>query len=253
MAHGVGRGRSGSTQPARRASATAARIGIALALSTVLIGSGFAKPLSLGAIAQDGSGLPSLDLMATEGALRNNGFVPVDEAAAENLAAADELWRTGRAVETLDGWQRALAESSTGAIVPWLESTAAPADDAPPPRAFEGVEEALLSRLELWPEALDAWRERFEDASIAEFEDSGGSVAALAQLERRLPATTGALRAALVLGDRAFETGSPVAARTWCARAARHARRIGDGRFEAAVEARLAATTPIGPYPRAGL
>ncbi|QDU68226.1 hypothetical protein [Engelhardtia mirabilis] len=199
------------------------------------------------AIGPQGAGTaPTIDLLAGEGPLRNQCFVPVDEAAAERFLEGDRAWAEERVADALDAWRLAVGESQVGAVVPWIADLDAATTEASQPRAFDGVEEALLARLELSPIAAAAWRERFDEASDLDLR-AALIDSALAGVERRWPGTSGGLRAALALGDRALERGYPVEARTWYDRAARHARLREEQASATAVERRRTALDGLQP------
>jgi hypothetical protein len=181
-----------------------------------------------------------------EGPLSNQAFVPLDTEAAEALARGDAAWGSDpeRAV---DAWFEALASSRSGAAVPLRAS-----ESEVEPRAFEGVEEAVLRRLGQ-ASAADAFERRYSTAAEERLGDGRGSDSILASVEREFPATRAALRAAVVLGDRALARGALDTASTWYERARRHARlgshEVAPLEPRAALLARLgaenAAPTPI--------
>ena len=186
-----------------------------------------------------------------EGPLSNQAFVPLDTDAAEALTRGDAAWGSDpeRAV---DAWFEALAGSQSGAAVP-LRAGRSEVE----PRAFEGVEEAVLRRLGQ-ASAADAFALRYSAAADERLGDGRGSDPTLASVEREFPATRAALRAALVLGDRALARGALGTASTWYERAGRHAR-LGSHDVSpleprtallARLSAERAAPTPIEGAPR---
>lgn len=175
-------------------------------------------------------------LSAGEGALRNDAFQPVDEAARTEIARGDRHWQeassgAGNAARTraFDAWREALVVSAVGACVPGIDPEGGLAGLFPDPdhtraRRTESVVEAVLGRLEsLPPEARSAWTARFEELAGAALK-SGSHVPGLVErVERDHPATRAAARAALVLADQSLERLDLLATRTWLARARRHA------------------------------
>lgn len=206
---------------------------------------------------------PAQGPLWSEGPLGSDLVLVLDAAAQQALDGADESLARARVArgeeaqrltrQAFEGWVSALRGAPVGAAVAWSEcwpGGRAPADPAgspgaAAPRASEGLEVALLRRLDaLAPEERTLWGEQFEAAALAELERAllaERPLAALAQLERCLPGTLGALRAALCLADLALARGARLEARTHAERAAAHARRIGSQSGAAAAAARLAA------------
>ncbi len=180
-----------------------------------------------------------------EGPLDNDSYLPVDTAAEADLARGDraflfagdvaargndEAARATLWIPVCEAWRNALVRSKNGASAsprpvvksgdpsPWLDAEGI-AD-----RYTEGIEEALFRRLAALPKAGQLiWRARFNPLATQALERAGASAESLARLERELPATAAAAKAALLLAEIAFERGEPQAARRWLARARRHA------------------------------
>jgi hypothetical protein len=202
-------------------------------------------------------------LRLDEGPLDNPAFLPLDEAANRALARADVLHATLRDAadgtatarrwsEVFDLWHVALRDSLPGAVCAPLpaESGAAASRAWPDPdgtadaaldRRRDGVEAAVLRRLLSLPAAARAdWS--LHQAPIAD-EALGlarSDTGALAQIERRFPATEAAVRAALALADSALESSRPHSAAGWLERARRHLEWRGpsDAEAQAAIAAR---------------
>lgn len=185
-------------------------------------------------------------LRLDEGPLDNPAFLPIDEAANRALASADALhaslrekaegarrWR-----EVFDLWHVALRDSEPGAGCSPLPSAAGAAAsrawpdpdgtaDASVDRRRDGVEAAVLRRWLSLPAAARAeWSAQqtpFADEALASaLHEARGATDALAQVERRFPATEAALRASLALADAALESSRPHTAAGWLERARRH-------------------------------
>ncbi len=225
--------------------------------------------------AQSGEDAQGLADSLSEGALDNDAFLPVAREAESLLARGDEgyaalLARGARAqdpqarrawLEVLESWHQALARSAPGEGVsprpwrgppetssPWADpdGTAGGAAEGLPARRTEGVEAALLRRLEaLSAEARRLWSERFgplgEDALAA----AGRAADALSQVERLHPATSAAARAALARAELELESGRAAFALDWLERAGRHARLAAQAEIEQAVERRRAPALEI--------
>ncbi len=163
-----------------------------------------------------------------EGPLDNDVFLPVSRPATEALARGDAAYaeRTEALRGELDrarltafeAWRSALTSSATG------DSVSLPADAVDAARRTQGVEQAVLARLEqLGREEQSAWSQRFDELARSELERAGGSPSALALVERRNPATRAAVTACLRLADLELESGRPRLAVGWSARGRRHA------------------------------
>jgi len=185
-----------------------------------------------------------------EGPLRNATFLPVSAAATAEIARGDRAWAAVKAgreaskarTEAFDAWREALLVSETGECVlleALDEATEGlwPDPDFTHHRRSEGVAPAVLRRLHALPaEERTAWSARFETLSLASLDASGSDAAQLARIERDLPLTSGAARAALRLADAAFERAALADAGAWLARARRH---VGtSGELAQALEAR---------------
>ncbi|MEL6430961.1 MAG: hypothetical protein AAFR54_17395 [Planctomycetota bacterium] len=172
--------------------------------------------------------------------LRNGVALPAARAAEEALTEGDAAlaeWRAGAGPDRLrrafDRWRSALAGSQCGdgvrALIPGAAGGALPDPDGIRDRRADGVIEAVVRRLAaLEPGDRRGWTERFGPESLAALEAALTKSAAeaserLARLERATPLTPGAFGAAVALADLALEDGRPVAARSWLARAERHA------------------------------
>ncbi|MEO6709352.1 MAG: hypothetical protein ABI054_01740, partial [Planctomycetota bacterium] len=178
-----------------------------------------------------------------EGPLDNDSYLPTSPAAEAELARGDQAFalalRIGgagdeRAIHdawttTCEAWRNALAKSQSG------ESSSPrpiekPADVSPWPsaeggveRSTEGVEEAVFRRLAAAPKAAQlVWRERFSALADEELLRAAAVLAGVTRIERELPATAAAAKAALLLAELSFESGDSDAARRWLARARRH-------------------------------
>ncbi|MBI1382493.1 MAG: hypothetical protein GC161_15555 [Planctomycetaceae bacterium] len=237
-------------RPARRAAVLAAAL---------LVGSAaLAAVQGPAQTARPGGGDEALE----EGPLGNRSRLVVDDAAAARLFDGDRAFSRSRAADAagqgdaagqvnraadlgaaFDAWQGALASSATGAAVPYAPVPAlAPADPRTPPttdpRRAEGVEAAVLRRLDaLGPEGRRAWRTRWKSQGESRLavaldalqtpgtDGTRGAEAAqmLARVERELPGTETALRAALVLADLCRADGRALGARTFLHRARRQA------------------------------
>ncbi len=180
-----------------------------------------------------------------EGPLDNDSYLPVDAAAETELARGDqaflfandfaspdrgeaaraELW-----TPVCEAWRNALVRSKNGAsanprpVVKPGDPSPWPAAEGITARFTEGIEEAVFRRLAALPKpGQQTWRERFNPLAAQALERAGASLELLARLERELPATAAAAKAALLLAEIAFERGEAQAARRWLARARRHA------------------------------
>ena len=188
--------------------------------------------------------LSLMGIAAQEGPLGNASFQPTSNPAQEALARGDALILqadpSSPLERGLDAWRQALLVSKRGEAVKGSGSGLG-ADLAA--RITFGVEEAVLRRIEgLSPTARSVWCTRFEPLAKATLETlpTDQPDHALAQLERRHPATPSAARAAVILGDRAAEEGLGVQAQLWWQRAQRHARLCGAIPLSAPIERRLA-------------
>ncbi len=180
-----------------------------------------------------------------EGPLDNDSYLPVDSLAEAELARGDQAFlfasdfvsrdggEAARAtlwVPVCEAWRNALVRSRNGAsanprpVVKPGEPSPWPLVEGTGDRFTEGVEEAVFRRLAALPQPGQlSWRERFDPLAVQALERAGASFEALARLERELPATVAAAKAALLLAEIAFERGELGASRRWLARARRHA------------------------------
>jgi len=194
-----------------------------------------------------------------EGPLRNATFLPTAAEASAEIARGDRAWASLQAgqgtakarSEAFDAWREALLLSQPGDCV-LLEAldeeveSLWPDPDHTHHRRSEGVAAAVLRRLHVLTEAeRNAWRERFESLSISALAAAGTDRAQLARVERDLPLTSGAARAALRLADVAFEHGALVDANSWLARARTHTN--SEGSLAQAVAARANAIATLAP------
>ena len=160
---------------------------------------------------QPGAGRP-----LGEGPLGNDVFLPTSDAAERALAAGDEALAKSRA-DALDAWSRALSESEAFDCAPVVSGSGLP-------RGAEAVELAVARRLRAaGPEAVRAWRDRFEAGAGAALAAAGGDPSSLARVERTFPMTRAGTRAALALADLLHESGAGPGASTWLDRARAHA------------------------------
>ncbi len=181
-----------------------------------------------------------------EGPLGHQGRGPIAEAAAEHLGAGDSAFARALAralspapapagdsralAEAFDAWRAALGASRPGDGVPFWPHPGRNAgeESAADPRRTEGVEAAVLRRLAaLGPDRRELWVRRFAPLAEQRLLEAGSDPEALAAVERTLPATPAAARAALRLADLAIESNRPLAARTWVARGHAHLERLG--------------------------
>lgn len=216
--------------------------------------------------------------------LANDAYLPVAEAPVAALRTGD-----GHALEALasgaptdlawtrafEAWREALVAAQPGDAAPVgllltdvqrsdaalvaLASERWPDTSSSFDRRTEAVPEAVLRRLAgLAPEVRAAWTERFAplgaEQLAAIFADPSLSsrrlAALLAGVERQLPATGAALRAAVWRAEYEFEAGRPRSARVWLARAERHAALIADEDGAASVARRRLALDALRPTPR---
>ncbi len=161
------------------------------------------------------------ELPQPDGPLENDCFLPTSRAAEEALARGDEAFALARkafAVEDSGGsiraetaafeaWHDTLEQSQPGESV-WFEA-AAPDPAVADRRLTEGVEAAVWRRLSaLSPDERARWRERFEELAERDLASAREDPEVrLVRVARAHPGTLPALRAALELGDRAFEEG----------------------------------------------
>ncbi len=196
----------------------------------------------------------------TEGALRNDAFLPTNREASQALFEGDAAWlgrREGAGVQAtqaiaFDGWRLALTSSVAGDAVPGLDPNGSGTGAFPDPdgtlgRRADGVQAAVLRRLEsLEPDDRAAWRSRFASTALEDFAAAPRNLNGQGRLERELPGMRVAVVAAIACADLAAESGRPVAASVWLSRATRHLRLL-DGsapdqaRLEAAIEQRSSA------------
>ena len=176
-----------------------------------------------------------------EGPLDNDAYLPVNTAAELELARGDQAMALARRssadadaartawTATCEAWRNALLRGQVGdAVSPRPVSN--PGEVSPWPDALranerftQGLEAAVLWRLAGLPAVgRSAWRERFEPLAREALLRAGDSVLALQALERELPATEGAARAALLLAELAYERGETDAGRSWLERCRRH-------------------------------
>lgn len=213
---------------------------------------------ALAALASPAGDDPSPERFDAEGPLRNDAFLASSERAEAELARGDRAWvRFGESadrialVEAFDAWQGALSASSTGdAVRPRDaadgEAPAWPDPDGTQGRRAEGVAASVARRLDSIGTEVAAWTERFAPRADAVLAVAEGDTGRLARLEREYPRTPGAARAALRLGDLAFERGRAVDARAWLERASAHAPGA-DSELADAVERRRRALEPLLP------
>lgn len=213
--------------------------------------------------------------------LVNDAYLPVAEAPVAALRAGD-----GHALDALaaggpaelawtrafEAWREALVAATPGDAAPvgLLLSEAQRSDPALVARVAgrwpdtsasferrtEAVPEAVLRRLAgLTPEVLATWTERFDPLGAerigALFADASLPAQRLATLlagvERELPATRAALRAAVWRAEYEFEAGRPRSARVWLSRAGRHAALLSDEGATAALARRGLALDALRP------
>ncbi len=199
------------------------------------------------------------DAPTSEGALDNDVFVPIVEAAAHALASGDQVLERARAAcasgaaaegarlhdAAFEHWREALAIGGTGAST-WFESD--PLDER---RLAEGLHAGLARRLaSLSADERARWKERLAPGAdlalralpaLLPLAERAGR---LSEIVRLFPLTPAALRAMLELGDLALEAGLTARARAWMARAARAAELSGEPTVLAALELRRAALGP---------
>lgn len=203
---------------------------------------------------------------AQEGPLRNDAYVAIDERAAAELARGDALLAAlpdpagrpdpARVAAVLESWRAACELAGPGAAVPLdlarFQDTPRverrePGGEAG--RRTEAVPYGVLRRLQGGGAGVRAaWAERMGPLSWERLAAAGRDPERLADLERGLPGTSGAARAALVRADQALEVGHGPEASNWLGRAAVHAAVAGDGEVLGALERRRALTTSLlGP------
>ena len=216
------------------------------------------------------------------GPIDSDAYLPVAEEPLAALRAGDlalvEALEGSRGelawTEVLEGWRDALAASKPGDAVPvgplepqdperraaWSERVAPrwPDRDGSFGRRTEAVSEAVQRRLAgLELEQIEAWSRRFGALAQERLDlllgEPGGApserAARLASLERELPATPAALRAAMILADEALEAGRSASALSWLERAERHAHFLRDEAALAGIERRLQALDALQPLP----
>ncbi len=250
---------------------SAARAAARLALLALLAGAPGAAALA----PQEATALPP-------GPVDNDAYLPVAEAPLAALRAGDAALLEALAgppgglawTEVLERWREALAAAAPGDAVP--VGPLAPEDpalreafaqrvaprwpdrDGSFARRTEDVGEAVQRRLAgLEPAAVALWSERFGGlaeerlAALLAASTPGGPRRAegLAALERELPATRAALRAALALADGALEAGRSATAGVWLERARLHAGFLGDADALSAVDRRALALEALRPAP----
>ncbi len=235
--------------------------------------------LALSALAPRSHAGQEQRLRLDEGPLENTAFLPSDESAGAAIARADRLldglrgkhWTAAEAArwsELFDLWHVALRDGPPGAVLPPAPATAG----AQPARLFEDADgtadplldrrrdglEALIERRmgALAPSARLAWTRSQEPLALEALTAALGQRPALANVERRFPATLSAARAALTLGDLELEAARPGAARAWLVRARSHLERAresdsaGADRLAAAIERRLEPVATLLASPR---
>ena len=177
-----------------------------------------------------------------EGPLDNDAYLPLCAGAEQELARGDQAYALALRmaaqpelsqpawIAMCEAWRTALQRGAAGeSVSPRPEL--APGDKSPwnaseraNERFSEGLEEAVFWRLAQLPAAgRSAWNARFATLALDELARAGDSPGELERVERALPATAGAARAALLLAEIAYEAGDPHAARRWLERARRHA------------------------------
>lgn len=197
-----------------------------------------------------------------EGPLDNDALLLTDGTAADLFSEGDRAFRAVRAgedrlVETFEAWRSAVARTTPGAQVPAVDPLLEPTEEALAPRWLQGTEAALMARLNLLDSAeRTAWRDRFESGAQERLQTAladwnGVREAELGSLERELPGTRAAARAALVLADRGLATGRTLAFATWLERAERQAAWLGDADLAESARARRAALASPASVPSA--
>jgi hypothetical protein len=162
--------------------------------------------------------------LGLETPLRNDLVLPIHARAQAEMERGDRAWSRAERGAAFDAWRAALETSAAGDSV--TPASGDPGQPHPFPtvdgsdhRRSEGVAYAVLRRLAaVSPEDRAAWRARFAPLSESAIEEAGADRRRLARLERDLPLTEGALRAALRLFDLDFEAGRPLSAAAWCGR-----------------------------------
>ncbi len=198
---------------------------------------------------------------AQEGPLRNDAYVAIDESAAAELARGDALLAAllaesgsaagpdpTRLAAALEAWRAACEGAGPGATVPLdlARFQDLPSADRRDPggeaaRRTEAVPYGVLRRLTgQGPAVRAAWGERLGPLARERLAAAGRDPERLGALERGLPGTAGAARAALVRADQALEAGHGPEAANWLERAGAHATLAGDGEVLAALERRRA-------------
>ncbi|HUR27082.1 MAG TPA: hypothetical protein VM509_02760 [Planctomycetota bacterium] len=183
-----------------------------------------------------------------EGPLDNDSTLPIELAAEAELARGDFAFAgalrlaadaDAHSVSTAwtavaEAWRNALVHSRGGdsaSPFPVLEPGGVSPWEAAEPgvlRFTEGVEEGVFRRLARLPRAGQlVWTERFSALAEEALQQAAGAPAAVARIEREMPATRAAARAAILLAEFAFESGEPDAARRWLARSRRHLAALG--------------------------
>ena len=198
----------------------------------------------------------SLSVQA-EGPLRNDAFVAVDERAAAALARGDVALEAARLAggeldltrlaPALEAWRSACEPGPDVRPVPlelarFVEERpyAWPDLDNSFARRTEDIADGVLRRLgALDSAARAAWVQRFGALGDERLRSAGRNVDALTAIERELPCTAGAARAALARADLELEAGRGFQAAAWLERAAAHGRCVGADDVLAAVERRM--------------
>jgi hypothetical protein len=213
---------------------------------------------------------PGLDQGAlwSEGALGSDLLLAIDadaqsslingdrDLARSRLATGEEAARLAR--QAFETWLKQPSDRGTDPLVEWTDLALAwgaagaqaegPAS-AVPARASEALSVALLRRLNsLTPGELSLWSAQFEGAAegalrqaLANLDNEAAVEASLRALERELPGTAAATRAALLLCDRELERGAPIVARSWARRALASAALLNHPEGQAAAQRRLEA------------
>jgi hypothetical protein len=192
------------------------------------------------------------DAPTAEGALDNDVFVPIADAAARALVSGDEVLERARAAgptaegarlldSALDHWREALNSGGAGAST-WFD----PAPSAER-RLSEGLRAGLLRRLAALSDGERArWSERLAPSAdqalrtLLAIHSPDERAARAREIARLFPLTQAAERAMLELVDLALEAGLSAGASGWIARAEEEAALAGGPAFQAALEKRRA-------------
>lgn len=178
-----------------------------------------------------------------EGPLDNDSYLPIAATAEAELAHGDQAFAEALRISAAgdahsisaawtsccEAWRNALLRSEVGDSA-GPHPVAKPGDVSPWPasegnleRYTEGIEESVFRRLTALPKAGQlVWNERFDALALEQLLRAGSAPSSVARVERNLPATPAASRAALLLAELAFESGDGELARRWLARARRH-------------------------------